>query len=96
MCRRAITRGALFAGVGVITGGSGHADNLHILQFGRHDGFTALLIIRNKDRDNIAGFELAGKAGGEALDRNTHGLLGPVQIVKVRVFGGRRVGDLGR
>jgi len=73
-------------GIGIVPRGCGHRDDLHILQLRRNGCFTLALIVRHDDRDDIAAFQLAGKAGGKALDGNGDGLFFAVQIIEIGIL----------
>ena len=75
-----------FTGVGIVSGGGGYRDDLHILQLRRNGCFALALIIGHDDRDDIAAFQLAGKAGGKALDGNGDGLFFAVQIIEIGIL----------
>ena len=75
-----------FAGIGIVSGGGSHRDDLHILQLRRNGCFTLALIVRHDDRDDIAALQLTGKAGGKALDGNGDGLLCAVQIIEIGIL----------
>ena len=93
-------RGKLFfilnslAGVGVVTGGSGDGDDLYILQLRRDHGFAHTLVVGHKDGDDVSALQLAGKAGGKALDSDRDGLFVPVQTVQIGVLSGGLIGEL--
>ena len=84
-----------FTGIGVIAGAGGNRDDLHVLQLGGDGGFTVLRVVRHDDRYDVAALELAGQSCGEALDGDGDGLLRAIQIIEIRILGGRRVRELG-
>ena len=84
-----------FTGIGVIAGAGGNADDLHILQLGGDGGFAVLRVVRHDDRYDVAALELTGQSCGEALDGDGDGLLRAIQIIEIRILGGRRVRELG-
>ena len=84
-----------FTGIGVIAGAGGDRDDLHILQFSRDGGFTILWVVCHDNRYDVAALELAGQSCGEALDGDGDGLLRAIQIIEIRILGGRRVRELG-
>ena len=75
-----------FTGVGIVSGGGGHRDDLHILQLRRNGCFALALIVRHDDRDDIAAFQLAGKADRKALNGNRDCLLCAVQIIEIGIL----------
>ena len=84
-----------FTGIGVIAGAGGNRDDLHVLQLGRDGGFTILRVVCHDNRYDVAALELTGQSCGEALDGDGDGLLCAVQIIEIRILGGRRVRELG-
>ena len=84
-----------FTGIGVIAGAGGNRDDLHILQLGGDGGFAVLRVVRHNDRYDVAALELAGQSCCEALDGDGDGLLRAIQIIEIRIFGGRRFRELG-
>ena len=80
-----------FTGIGVIAGAGGNRDDLHVLQLGGDGGFAVLRVVRHDDRYDVAALELTGQSGGEALDGDGDGLLRAIQIIEIRILGGRRV-----
>ena len=73
-------------GVGVIAGGGGNTDNLHILQLSGDNGLALLLVVRGDHRHNVAALQLAGEPLRKTFDGHGDGLLAPVQAVQVGVF----------
>ena len=75
-----------FTGIGIISGGGSHRDDLHILQLRRNSSFALALIVRHDDRDDIAAFQLTRKADRKALDGNGDCLLCSVQIIEIGIL----------
>ena len=78
-----------FAGIGIVAGAGGNADDLYILQLGRDSGFTILRVVSHDDRYDVTTLEFTGQAGGKALDGNGDSLLRAIQIIEVGILGSR-------